>query len=56
MARFNAVITRQASMLSYIDDFQLMLGITILCAPMILLMRTPKKKSSGEETVHVAEH
>lgn len=56
MARFNAVITRQASMLSYIDDFQLMLGITILCAPMILLMRTPKKKSAGEETVHVAEH
>ena len=55
MARFNAVITRQASMLSYIDDFQLMLGITILCAPMILLMRNPKK-SSGQETVHVAEH
>jgi DHA2 family multidrug resistance protein len=55
IARFNGVITRQASMLSYIDDFQLMLGITILCAPLILLMRTPKK-SSGEETVHVAEH
>uniref|UniRef100_B0SY69 Drug resistance transporter, EmrB/QacA subfamily n=1 Tax=Caulobacter sp. (strain K31) TaxID=366602 RepID=B0SY69_CAUSK len=55
MARFNGVITRQASMLSYIDDFQLMLGITILCAPMILLMRTPKKTSGGE-TVHVAEH
>jgi DHA2 family multidrug resistance protein len=27
--RFNAVITRQAAMLSYLDDFQLMLGITI---------------------------
>jgi len=56
MARFNGQITKQASMLSYIDDFQLMLGITILCAPMILLMRTPKKKTPGEETVHVAEH
>ena len=55
IARFNGVITRQASMLSYVDDFQLMLGITILCAPMILLMRTPKKTSGGE-TVHVAEH
>ena len=55
MARFNGVITRQASMLSYIDDFQLMLGITILCAPMILLMRTPKKTSGGE-TIHVADH
>ncbi len=56
IARFNGQITKQASMLSYIDDFQLMLGITILCAPMILLMRTPKKKTPGEETVHVAEH
>ncbi|CAN5166944.1 DHA2 family efflux MFS transporter permease subunit [soil metagenome] len=55
IARFNGVITRQASMLSYIDDFQLMLGITILCAPLILLMRTPKKTSGGE-TIHVAEH
>jgi DHA2 family multidrug resistance protein len=55
MASFNGLITRQASMLSYIDDFQLMLGITILCAPLILLMRTPKT-SSGGETVHVAEH
>jgi DHA2 family multidrug resistance protein len=55
MAKFNSVVTRQASMLSYIDDFQLMLGITILCAPLILLMRTPKK-STGGETIHVAEH
>ena len=55
IAKFNGLVTRQASMLSYIDDFQLMLGITILCAPMILLMRTPKKASGGE-TIHVAEH
>ena len=55
IAKFNSLVTRQASMLSYIDDFQLMLGITILCAPMILLMRTPKKASGGE-TIHVAEH
>jgi DHA2 family multidrug resistance protein len=54
MAAFNAVITRQASMLSYLDDFRLMLGITILCAPLILLMRTPKTK--GGETPHVADH
>jgi len=54
MARLDATITRQASMLSYVDDFQLMLGITILCAPLILIMRTPK--TSGGETVHVADH
>ena len=52
IAQFNNVITRQASMLSYIDDFRLMLAITVLCAPLILLMRTPK--ATGGETVHVA--
>jgi DHA2 family multidrug resistance protein len=55
IARFNAVVTRQASMLSYVDDFQLMLGITILCAPLILIMRTPRKFPGGE-TIHVADH
>ena len=39
-------------MLSYIDDFRLMLAITVLCAPLILLMRTPK--ATGGETIHVA--
>ncbi|KRB42531.1 DHA2 family efflux MFS transporter permease subunit [Phenylobacterium sp. Root700] len=52
IAGLNNLITRQASMLSYIDDFRLMLVITVLCAPLILLMRTPK--ATGGETVHVA--
>lgn len=52
IAGFNNLITRQASMLSYIDDFRLMLAITLLCAPLILLMRTPK--ATGGETIHVA--
>ncbi|WP_165187089.1 DHA2 family efflux MFS transporter permease subunit [Caulobacter soli] len=54
MARLDGLISRQAAMLSYVDDFQLMLGVTFLCAPLILIMKTPKK--SGGETVHVADH
>jgi DHA2 family multidrug resistance protein len=50
IAGFSSMINRQASMLSYIDDFRLMLAITILCAPLILFMRTPKTKAE----VHVA--
>ena len=38
----NAALTRQASMVAYIDDFKLMLIITLLCMPMLLLMRKPK--------------
>lgn len=53
MASFNGLITRQAEMASYVDVFRLMLAISILCAPLVLLMKTPKKP--GGETVHVAD-
>lgn len=52
LAALNSMITRQASMASYVDDFRLMLIITVLCAPLLLLMRTPKK-TGGKEEVHV---
>jgi DHA2 family multidrug resistance protein len=42
IAALNGMITRQSTMLAYIDDFRLMLWITLLCAPLLLLMRTPK--------------
>jgi DHA2 family multidrug resistance protein len=53
IASLNGMITRQASMLSYIDDFRLMLGIIILCAPLILLMRSPTTKSETDHHVAV---
>ncbi|MCX7588444.1 MDR family MFS transporter [Phenylobacterium sp. 58.2.17] len=53
IAGLNGMITRQSAMLSYIDDFRLMLGITILCAPLILLMRSPKTKTETDHHVAV---
>ena len=51
----NGEITRLATMVAYIDDFKLMIIITIACMPMLLLMRKPRKR--GAEPVHaVAEH
>jgi DHA2 family multidrug resistance protein len=47
----NGEITRQAAMMAYLDDFKLMLIITIACLPMLLLMRVPKRKAKGP--VHV---
>ena len=38
----NGEITRQATMVAYVDDFKLMLVITFACMPMLLLMRKPK--------------
>jgi DHA2 family multidrug resistance protein len=46
----NGEITRQASMVAYVDDFRLMFFITIACMPMLLLMRRPRQ--AGGEPVH----
>ena len=49
----NAEITRQATMVAYVDDFKLMLIITIACMPMLLLMRKPKGPAGGAPHVEV---
>ena len=38
----NAEITRQASMLAYIDDFWMMFLVTLVIIPLLLLIRPPK--------------
>ena len=45
IAALNGEITRQATMVAYLDDFRLMLVVTIVCAPMLLLMRKPQKRA-----------
>jgi DHA2 family multidrug resistance protein len=49
----NNEVTRQASMIAYVDVFHLMFYITLACMPMLLLMREPKRQA-GREPVHVA--
>jgi DHA2 family multidrug resistance protein len=46
----NSEVTRQASMVAYVDDFRLMFIITIACMPMLLLMRKPRP--AGGEPLH----
>jgi len=46
----NGEVTRQASMVAYVDDFRLMFIITIACMPMLLLMRKPRPV--GGEPLH----
>jgi DHA2 family multidrug resistance protein len=38
-------------MVAYIDDFKLMLIVTVLCMPMLLLMRKPKLQQGGPRHV-----
>jgi DHA2 family multidrug resistance protein len=48
----NGEISRQGSMVAYVDDFRLMFFITIACMPMLLLMRRPRR--AGGEPMHAA--
>jgi len=45
----NGEITRQASMIAYIDDFWLMMIMCFLAMPLLLLIKQPKKKAISEE-------
>jgi DHA2 family multidrug resistance protein len=49
----NGEITRQGSMVAYVDVFHLMFYITLACIPMLLFMRSPRKPAGGEP-VHAA--
>ena len=43
LAALNGEINRQASMIAYLDDFWLMLILTLAVIPLLLLIRPPKK-------------
>jgi DHA2 family multidrug resistance protein len=47
LAVLNAEVTRQAAMVSYLQDFSLMMYLTILAMPLLLLIRKPKRAPIG---------
>jgi DHA2 family multidrug resistance protein len=42
LTALNALITRQASMLAYLNDYWLMMVVTLVALPLLLLLRKPK--------------
>jgi DHA2 family multidrug resistance protein len=51
LAALNGEVTRQAAMIAYVDDFVLMLVLTLLVMPLLLLIRPAKR---GGAVAHVA--
>jgi MFS transporter, DHA2 family, multidrug resistance protein len=41
LAVLNAEVTRQAALISYVNDFTIMMGVTLLTIPLLLLVRRP---------------
>lgn len=52
VARMNAEITRQASMVAYVDAFWFLFVVTLAAIPMLLLLRSPKRAAGGDD-VHI---
>lgn len=43
----NGLVSQQAAILSYLDDFWLMMLLSLSAIPLILLLRGPKKPPAG---------
>jgi DHA2 family multidrug resistance protein len=47
LAYVDAMITQQALMISYLDDYMLMTWVTLACIPMLLLLRRPARQAGA---------
>jgi DHA2 family multidrug resistance protein len=48
-AALDAMILQQSSMIAYVDDFRLMLYLTIAVLPLLLLLRSPRRPGASFE-------
>lgn len=55
-AMLNAEVNRQALMIAYLDDFKLMMILTLCAIPLVLLLRKPKPKAPGTKDDAPAVH
>ncbi|HJV60331.1 MAG TPA: DHA2 family efflux MFS transporter permease subunit [Albitalea sp.] len=47
LALLNAEVTRQAAMIGYVQDFRIMMMLTLLAMPLLLLIRRPQAAAGG---------
>jgi DHA2 family multidrug resistance protein len=55
LALISAEITRQAAFIAYIDDFWIMMWLTLASIPLVLLLRPAKAAPAGRAKVAVAD-
>ena len=55
VAQINGLVSQQAAMLSYLDDFQLMMWVSLATVPVILLLRGNKAKPASNAPKKSAE-
>jgi MFS transporter, DHA2 family, multidrug resistance protein len=53
VAALNLEVTRQAAMIAYVDDFLLMMVVTLAAVPLVALMRNPRRMAPAAEPAEV---
>jgi DHA2 family multidrug resistance protein len=56
LAALNAEVTRQAAAIAYIDDFWLMMWLTLATLPLLVLFRVPQQRRAPAGPPVAAEH
>jgi DHA2 family multidrug resistance protein len=52
----NAEITRQATMVAYVNDYRLLTAVGLLCLPLVLMLRQPRGTTIATESTPVEIH
>src|SRR3546814_8932116 len=52
LAAVNAELTRQATMIAYLNDFYMLAIVTLVCTPLVFVLRNPR---GPVEQVHLGE-
>ena len=47
LSQMNGLVNIQAMMISYVNDFKLMMGVTLLAIPLVFLLRRPRHAPAG---------
>ena len=53
LSQIDGLVNAQALMISYVDDFKLMMIVTLCAIPLALLLRKPKTAVAGAPAAHM---
>lgn len=53
LAQLDALVNQQAAMISYVDDFKLMMIVTLCAIPLALLLRKPRAAAMAAPAAHI---
>jgi MFS transporter, DHA2 family, multidrug resistance protein len=54
-AALDAVVTQQARIIAYMDDYKLLMIATLAAIPLLVIFKKPPPSAAGDETMHVME-